>query len=62
MALFKYVAVDHKREDFTESGTIIARDEKEAEKKLKALAFSKVKLKKVTGFSAFIKKFAADVR
>lgn len=62
MAVFKYVATVRKREEFTERGTVAARDEKEAEKKLMALEFSDVKLKKLSGMGAFLKQFTADVR
>lgn len=62
MAVFKYVATDRKREEFTERGTVAARDEKEAEKKLLALNFSDVKLKKMSGVGAIFKQFTADVR
>ena len=62
MALFKYVATVRKREEFTERGTVAARDEKDAERKLLALEFSDVRLKRISGLSALIGQFRADVR
>lgn len=62
MAVFKYVATARKGEEFTERGTVSARNEKEAEKKLYALEFSDVKLKKISGVGAILKQFTADVR
>ena len=62
MAVFNYVATVRKREEFTERGTISARNEKEAEQKLLALDFSDVRLKRISGVGAIFKQFTADIR
>ena len=61
MSVFKYKG-ELGREDFAEEGTIIATDEYEAKEKLRSLDFKQVQLKKLTGLSAFIKQFSADVK
>ena len=50
------------REDFVEEGTVLARDEYEAKEKLRRLDFKHVRLKKLAGLNAFVKKFSADVK
>jgi len=50
------------REDFVEEGTVLAKDEHEAKEKLRQLDFNHVHVRKVSGFSAFLKKFSADIR
>lgn len=62
MAVFEYVATARKSEEYTERGTVSAKNEKEAKQKLLALDFSDVKLKKVSGVGAIFKLFTADVR
>ena len=61
MSVYKYKAALG-REDFMEEGTIIAEDELDAKKKLRAMDARQVSLKKLTGLNAFVKKFTADVR
>ena len=61
MSVFKY-SVTLGREDFAEEGTVVAKDEYEAKQKLRSLDFKQVKLKKLTGLSAFVKQFSADVK
>ena len=61
MSIYKY-RVTLGREDIREEGTVVAKDEYEAKEKLRALDFRDVKLKKLTGFSAFVKQFMADVK
>ncbi len=62
MALFKYKVTLKNREDFVETGTIRARDKKGAKKKLQALDFRDIHLKQLSGISAFLKGFTADVK
>lgn len=62
MALFEYVAVNTKREDSEERGTVVARDEAEAKTKLRRLDCDRVKLKRIGGIAGFFKTFTADIR
>lgn len=60
MAVYEYVAMG--REDQEEVGTVVAQDEEEARRKLKALQFQKVRLKKVGGISGIFRKINADIK
>lgn len=62
MAVFSYRVTIKEREDFTEEGTVVASDESDARKKLRRYDFRDVRLRKLSGFSAFVKKFSADVK
>lgn len=62
VTLYKYTVTFKNREDFTESGTVVAKDEDEAKGKLKRLEFDKVKLKKQVGISALFRQFTADIK
>ena len=62
VALYKYTVTYKNREDFMESGTVVAKDEDEAKTKLKRLDFDRVKLKKQVGISALFKQFTADIK
>lgn len=62
MPLYKYVATTTSREEHSESGTIVARTEEEAAKKLKQLRFDRVQLKKVAGLMGFVGQFTANIR
>lgn len=62
MAVFQYTAVDRRREDHVESGTVLAQDEEDARKKLKRLNFEVVRIRKMKGLSGFFRSFTADVR
>ena len=61
MAVFKYHATSE-REDIEELGTVVAQDEEAAQAKLRELGYKHVSLKRLHGFSAFLKRFVADVR
>ncbi|MCH7908813.1 MAG: hypothetical protein QGD90_06420 [Candidatus Hydrogenedentes bacterium] len=61
MSVYRY-KVTLGREDFTEEGTVIAKDEYEAKDKLRSLDFRQVQLKKLNGLTAFVKQFLADVK
>ena len=60
MAVYEYVAMG--REDQEEVGTVVAQDEEEARRKLKALQLQEVRLKKVGGISGIFRKMNADVK
>ena len=60
VTVFKYTASS--REDHTESGTVLAHSEKEAESKLRMLDFNKVTLKRVGGFHALWGRLTANIR
>jgi len=60
VTVFRYIACGN--EDHTETGTVLAYDEKDAENKLKMMDFRKVTLKKVGGFHALWGRFTANVR
>ena len=63
VALYKYSAsTTSTEEEFNETGTVIADSEEEARKKIKALHFDKVRLRKVTGIKALFGHFSATVR
>lgn len=62
MPVYAFTAVIPGREDHVESGTVAARGEQEARNKLKSLGYEDVKLKKLTGVAALLKRFTADVR
>ncbi len=60
--LFKYTGIQSAREDYTESGTVLAQSEEEAKKKLKALQFDRVHVKRLGGIKAIVGRFIATVR
>ena len=62
VTLYKYTVTYKNREGFTESGTVVAKDEDAAKEKLRLLEFEKVKLKKLQGISALFKQFTADIK
>lgn len=62
MAVFQYTAVDKRREDHVESGTVVAQNEDEARKKLQRLNFDVLRVKKMKGLSSILKSFTADIR
>lgn len=62
MALYHYSAATKAREDHTESGTVFARNEEDARKKLRALRFDHIHLRKITGLRRLIGRFTANVR
>lgn len=62
MPLFKYTGTQSEREDYTESGTVLALSEEEARRKLKALQFDRVRVKRLGGLKAFVGRFTATVK
>ena len=62
MAVFRYKARKTEGEEFTESGTIRAKDESAARAKLNQYGFSKVRLKQVRGLAVLWKRFTADIK
>jgi hypothetical protein len=62
MAVFQYNGTVKNREDHEESGTVVAQNETEAKSKLAALNLKSVRLKRLSGVSAFLKKLTADIR
>ena len=64
MAVFRYKAMhtETEGEEFTESGTINAKDEAEATAKLNQYGFGKVRLVRIRGIAALWKRFTADIR
>ena len=62
MSVYKYRIMLMRGEEVTEEGTVIARDEEDAKKKLRALRYREVKLWKLTGLKGFLRQFSADVR
>jgi hypothetical protein len=49
-------------EEFTEEGTVLAKDEFEAKEKLRVLKYRTIHLKRLSGLNAFVRQFTADVR
>jgi len=62
MAVFQYVGIVRNREDHEESGTVIAQTETEAKDKLAHCNLKSVRLKRLSGFNAFVRKLTADIR
>ena len=62
MAVYEYTGVVKNREDFLESGTVLADSEDEARSKLKRFNLRHLKLKRLGGLTSFVKQFTADVR
>jgi hypothetical protein len=62
VSVYKYTVVLSQREDTVESGTVVAKSETEAKKKLQRLDLNNPKLKKVTGLSGFFGRITADVK
>ncbi len=62
MAVFEYVASTKRQEETVESGTVIARDAKEAVAKLKVYRLQDVRLRRVGGLSGFYRSFIADIK
>jgi hypothetical protein len=60
--LFRYVAGMSDQEEYTESGTILAHSEEEAKKKLRALHFDQIRLKRVTGLRGVVGRLTATIR
>ena len=60
MTLYKYTATA--REEQRESGTVLAQSEQEAQKKLMALQFQKVHVKKVGGLRGLVGRWVADIK
>ena len=61
MAVFKYRAITG-REDIEEEGAVVAEDEERAKAKLRSLGFKHIRLRKLYGLSAFLKRFNADIK
>jgi len=62
MAVFSYRVTIKEREDSIEEGTVVASNESDARQKLKRYDYQNARLTKLSGVSAFIKKFSADVK
>ncbi|MFP6582994.1 MAG: hypothetical protein VCD00_10645 [Candidatus Hydrogenedentota bacterium] len=62
VSVYKYTVILRDREDSIESGTVFAKDEGEAKKKLKRLDLSNPHLKQIKGFSGFMGRFTADIK
>ena len=62
MAVFEYKVHLAQREDTIETGTVVAADENEAIRKLKAYELPNPKLRRIKGFSGILKKFTANIK
>lgn len=64
MAVFIYnaLAVGKEKEDHYEKGTVVARDQLDALDKLRRARLTQIRLKRIKGISALIRRFIADVR
>jgi hypothetical protein len=60
--VYEYVAVNTKREDSEERGTVLAKNEEEAKSKVRRLNCDRIKVKRISGISGFFKAFTADIR
>lgn len=62
MAVFKYSGTVKEREDFAETGTVVASSPEEARRKVEGLDYRDVHIKKLTGIQALFKKLSPDIR
>ena len=62
MALYRFNAETKSREEHMESGTIVAQSKEDAKKKLKALQFVHIYVKRVGGVKGFFGKFTAGIK
>lgn len=62
MSVYRYTASSKGREDYLETGTIVAQDTEDARRKLKEFHFDKISFKRLSGWSALVSKFTADVK
>lgn len=62
MSVFEYRVHLKEREDSVETGTVIAKNEKDARKKLMAYDLRDPTLKEIKGFSGIFKKFTANIK
>ena len=62
MAVFRYQATRKLRENFMESGIVVAKDSDEAKAKLKQYGFSEFRLARVRRLAALWKRFTADIK
>ena len=62
VAVFHYKAIDKRREDHSETGTVLANTEEEARQKLKLLNLDNVRIKRLGRFLGFWKSFTVDVK
>jgi hypothetical protein len=60
--VFEYTVILREGEEYYEKGTVVAKDEEEAGKKLQELGAIDVRLKRLHGFRAFLKGLTADVK
>jgi type II secretory pathway component PulF len=62
VAVFQYTAVDKRREDQLEQGTVVANSEEEARSKLRGLDLDAKRLKRLGGLASLLKGFTADIK
>jgi len=61
--LYKYVATATSGEDDqSERGTVVARTEEEAKKKLKQLRFDQIHIRRVAGLMGFVGQLTANIK
>ena len=61
MAVYRYEATKERPEDYTEVGTIVARDKDDAKAKLERDGFRKVRLKQVRGLASLWHTVTSDI-
>ena len=62
MAVYRYTATIKDREEHVESGTVVAKDEEDARKKLHRYDLDNAHLRKLGGVSALLKSLTADIK
>jgi hypothetical protein len=62
MPVYRYEALDTTREDYAQSGTIIALSEEEARGKLRQLRFDRIAIKRVAGIASLYGRLTANVK
>ena len=62
MSVYRYTASARGHEGHEDSGTVVAKNSVEAREKLTEFEYDKVRLRRITGLSAFLIRFTADVK
>lgn len=62
MSVYRYTASSRDREEHLETGTVVAHNTEDARRKLKEFDFDKISFKRLSGWSALVSKFTANVK
>ena len=62
MIVYRYKGIIKEREEYRETGTVVATSNEEALRKLGERGLESIRLRRLRGLSALIKRFRADVK